>query len=412
MDKADDKKAGHMRNSSDVSERAEEAEGKESEKKGLSKGKKIALFVLVFLTLFVLGYGGWMIKHHMDYAITNAVFVDTENIINIGFQRVGGRVIKMTKREGDLVKKGEVIAKIDPKDYRLAVKVLEEEIEATKKRKEGLEITLQRITPQVHLNVAKAKRRVQALRKEIESTKSEIRAMDAQIAQLKADRMRYWNLYLDKAVAKHDFELVDTRLKVTTRKREALKKKLQALVLNQKAANDDLKIAKADLKRIAETKKSIEELGKKIASLEVQLKDARLQLSYCTLKSPITGRAAKKYVSVGDVVGPGTPVYALVDPKDIFILVLLEETKLKGVGPGCPAEIKIDALPGEEYEGVVDKILPTSAAKFALVPRDISAGEFTKVVQRIPVKVKITKGNISKLVVGMGGEIEIKRKKR
>ncbi len=59
----------------------------------------------------------------------------------------------------------------------------------------------------------------------------------------------------------------------------------------------------------------------------------------------------------------------------------------------------------------MEKILPTSAAKFALVPRDISAGEFTKVVQRIPVKVRITKGDVSKLVVGMGGEIEIKRMK-
>ncbi len=412
MDKISDKKTGHIKNSSDTSEKAGETKEKKDQKKELGKGKKIALFILIFLILFVLGYGGWMIKHHMDYAITNAVFVDTENIINIGFQRVGGRVIKMTKREGDPVKKGEVIAKIDPKDYRLAVKALEEEIEAARKRKEELEVTLQRITPQLHLSVVKAKRRVEALKKEIESTKSEIRAMDADIAQLKADRRRYQNLYLNKAVAKHDFELIDTRLKVATRKREALKKRLQALVLNQKAASDDLKIAKADLKRIAETKKSIEELDKKIASLEARLKDAKLQLSYCILKSPITGRVAKKYVSVGDVVGPGTPVYALVDPKDIFILVLLEETKLKGVEPGCPAKIKIDALPGKEYEGVVDKILPTSAAKFALVPRDISAGEFTKVVQRIPVKVKITKGDISKLVVGMGGEIEIKRKKR
>jgi membrane fusion protein (multidrug efflux system) len=110
------------------------------------------------------------------------------------------------------------------------------------------------------------------------------------------------------------------------------------------------------------------------------------------------------------VVNPGMPVYALIDPKDIYILVLLEETKLKGVEVGCPAYIKIDAYPHMKYKGVVKEILPASAAKFALVPRDISAGEFTKVVQRMQVKVKITEGDTSKLVVGMGGEIEIKRK--
>ncbi len=386
--------------------RVEEAPGKK-----LSTGKKIALAVLVVLTLGVLGYGGWLIKHHMDYAITNAVFVDTEKIINIGFQRVGGRIIEMTKREGDRVKKGEVLAKIDPKDYELAVKALEEKLAALKKRKEKLEILLSRIAPQIRFRVEKAKSMVEALDREIRAVKSQIEALNAQIAQLKADRERYRRLYLSKAVAKHDFEVIDTKLKVTTRNRNALKEKLQALRLKKKAALEDLKVAKEDLKKIDETRKSIEELTREIKSLQAKLKDARLNLSYCVLKSPITGRVAKKYRSVGDVVGPGIPVYALVDPKDIFILVLLEEDKLEGVKPGCPAKIKIDAYPDEEYRGVVEKILPTSAAKFALVPRDISAGEFTKVVQRIPVKVKITKGDVSKLVIGMGGEIEIKRQK-
>ncbi|BAT71879.1 multidrug resistance protein A [Thermosulfidibacter takaii ABI70S6] len=382
-----------------------------SEGARLSKGKRIALVVLILLTLLVLGYGGWMIKHHMDYAITNAVFVDTENIINVGFQRVGGRVVELTKREGDPVKKEEVIARIYDRDYRLAVEALEKEVEAAKEKKQELEVTLNRITPQLHFNVDKARDRVGALKEEIGSVKAEIGAVDAQIAQLRRDRKRYWNLYLKRAVAKHDFEAIDTRLKVALKKREALDKKLKALLLNLRAAKRDLKIAEEELKRIDETKRAIAELDKRIASLQAKLKDAKLQLSYCVLKSPITGRVAKKYVSVGDVVGPGIPVYALVDPKDIFILVLLEETKLEGVEPGCPAKIKIDAYPDEEYRGVVEKILPTSAAKFALVPRDISAGEFTKVVQRIPVKVKITEGDISKLVVGMGGEIEIKRRK-
>jgi membrane fusion protein (multidrug efflux system) len=91
--------------------------------------------------------------------------------------------------------------------------------------------------------------------------------------------------------------------------------------------------------------------------------------------------------------------------------VLLEESKLKGVQKGCKAYVRLDAYPNKVFEGVVEEISPASAATFALVPRDVSAGEFTKVVQRIPVKIRLTKGDMSLLRVGMGGEVEIRRAK-
>jgi membrane fusion protein (multidrug efflux system) len=118
------------------------AKGTEEEKSGfwarLDKNRKAALLILVGLTVSVLLYGGWMLKHRMDYAITNAVFVDTEDITNLGFKRVAGRITELTKKEGDKVKKGELLAEIDPTDYRLAVEALEKELAATEKEKERL----------------------------------------------------------------------------------------------------------------------------------------------------------------------------------------------------------------------------------------------------------------------------------
>jgi membrane fusion protein (multidrug efflux system) len=256
-----------------------------------------------------------------------------------------------------------------------------------------------------------AKDSVKAIREEMASLTASISALDADIAQLKRDRERFKELYQQKAVAKRRFEVIETKLKAKTQQKNALVQKEKARKAQLASSKRGVELAVADEKRVEETKAAIATLTEKIKALEAKLEDTRLNLQYCRLKSPLNGTVAKKYVSIGDVVAPGRPVYALVNPKDIYILVLLEETKLKGVVPGSPAKIKIDALPKEEYEGVVDKILPTSAAKFALVPRDISAGEFTKVVQRMQVKVKITKGDVSKLLIGMGGEIEIKRKR-
>ncbi len=371
--------------------------------------KRFAVFVLIGMVLFLLVYGILMIRHRMQYAITDAVFVDTENINNVGFQKVNGKIIKMTKLEGDRVRKGELLAEIDPRNYQILVEELRSRIASKKNKRDKLKITLSKTIETLNIREGIAKDRVKQVKNDISSLKKKIASLDARIAQLKRDVRRYKELYKKGAVAKRTYEKIETELIANQRERDALVKRLYALRDQLSMAKKEIALVIADRKSIEELKKNIKALDKEIASIKAALKNAKLNLRYCRLFSPINGRVAKKYASVGDVVSPSTPVYALIDPKDIYILVLLEETKLNGVKPGCPAKVKIDAYPDSEYKGVVTEILPASAAKFALVPRDISAGEFTKVVQRMQVKVRITSGDISKLVVGMGGEIEIKR---
>ena len=373
--------------------------------------KRITVFLLITMLLFLIIYGAIMIKHRMDYAITDAVFVDTEDIHNVGFQRVNGKIIRMTKKEGEEVHKGELLAEIDPRTYQLIVKELKKTIEAKRNKRDKLRITLKKTIEILDIKERIAKDKVKEIKDQIDSLKDKISSLDAQIAQLKRDTRRYRNLYLKGAVAKRTYEKIDTDLISRIRQKKALLKQLSALKKQLSISKKEILLVRANRKSIDELKKQIAQIDSQIKALKERLKNAELDLRYCKLISPIDGRVAKKYRSVGDVVNPGIPVYALIDPKDIYILVLLEETKLKGVHVGCPAKIKIDAYPDLTYKGVVEEILPTSAAKFALVPRDISAGEFTKVVQRMQVKVKITEGDVSKLIVGMGGEIEIKREK-
>ncbi len=377
----------------------------------LGDKKRLSVILLMAIAFLLLTYGIWMIEHRMKYAVTDAVFVDTENINNVGFQRVNGRIIRMTKLEGDEVKKGEILAEIDPSNYKLKVQELENTIASKKNKRDKLKITLSKTIQLLDIKERIAQYRVKQVRNEIFSLRKRVASLDAYIAQLERDVHRYEELYKRGAVAKRSYEKIETELISKKRERDSLVKKIYALEDQLSIAKKEVSLVIADRKSIGEIKKNIKALNREIASLQAKLRNARLNLKYCTLISPVNGRVAKKYASIGDVVSPGVPVYALIDPKDIYILVLLEETKLKGVRPGCPADIKIDAYPDLRFKGVVREILPASAAKFALVPRDISAGEFTKVVQRMQVKVKITEGDISKLVVGMGGEIEIKRAK-
>ena len=373
--------------------------------------KKMALLVLLAALLVVVGYGGFMIKHRLDYAITDAVFVDTDRIINAGFERVGGRLVTMTKVEGKAVRQGELLAEIKPQDYQLAADQLTEKIKALRHQREQQSIALRKATAQVELKIGMAGDQVSGTGKKIAALKDKIAALKVAIGQLKRDERRYQALYQQGVVAKRAYEAIDTNLRAKQKELAAQEKNLEGLRAQLRAERKEVSLAESERLSIKEIRKGIAATEAKIKALEAKRSSVGLELSYCRLFSPITGKIAKKYHSVGDVVGTGMPIYALVDPKDIYILVLLGEKKLEGVEPGCTASITIDAYPDLEFTGQVESILPTSAAKFALVPRDISAGEFTKVVQRIPVKVKITKGDISRLVAGMGGEIEIKRRR-
>lgn len=400
---------------SELASHSEKGIGKKVEngkqREGSGHGHRLALIFLLATLVLVVVYGGLMIKHRIDYAVTDAVFVDTDQIINTGFKKIGGRIEKMLKVEGDPVKKGELLALIDPRDYELAVKELEARIKALQHQRRQQEISLQKITRQVELKIGLARDQLAGTRQNRAALKDRIAALEATIEQLERDVERYRNLYSQGVLPRQKFETIETRLKARKKELAASRRKLGALDTELDAARKSIRLAQSERMSIAALRQALAATRANLDALNRKLDTVRLNLDYCRLRSPINGRIAKKYHSLGDVVGSGMPVYALVDPADIHILVLLEEKKLEGVKPGCPATITIDAFPDEKYEGEVEAILPTSAAKFALVPRDISAGEFTKVAQRIPVKVRITRGAIKNLLPGMGGEIEIKRRR-
>ena len=371
--------------------------------------KKIGIgLLLIILVVLVIGLVRF-VHHRMHYAVTNAVFVETDRLIYLGFEDVSGRIEKIFRKEGQPIKVGEVLAKLDDQTYKTEVARLEFELSALKKEKDAKRISIERLKKDVSLNISIAKQEIVRLEKERASLTQEIAAIEVNIRQLSRDKARFQALWQKKLIPKRQLEEIETNLSRICREKKALVSKQEALEAGIDQAKKRLLLAKNQRKQIAEGKEALASLEKKIKALEASLSHTRLLLSHCVLKSPIDGIVAKRFHVDGDVVAPGEPVFALVDPHDLYILVLLEETKLHGVKPGCMAKIKIDAYSREHFEGVVEEILPTTAAKFALVPRDISSGEFTKVAQRIPIKIRITKGPIWLLRVGLGGEVEIRR---
>ncbi len=376
-----------------------------------SRGRLIAAIILIICAVVILAIAIRFVRHRMAYAVTDAVFVRTDSLVSVGFNLVSGRVKTINKTAGDAVVKGEVLARLDDTSYRLAVERLKARLAAVKNERRIKKLFLRRLRQETDLHQKIAASQLTELEKQKKAMTARAAAAEVQVKQLRRDNTRYQKLLPRQAVSHTQAEDVTTRLRTEELAREALRQQEAAIGASMVTARYQLKLTVVEKQRIEETVKEIKGLDDKIEETEAALGNARNDLAQCVLKSPLNGRVAKRFVSPGALVSPQKVVFSLINPRDIYLIVLLEEQKLAGVEPGSPVNITIDAYPGNDYEGVVETILPASAATFALAPRDISAGEFTKVSQRIPIRVRITRGDTARLRVGMSGEVEIKRRK-
>lgn len=147
-----------------------------------------------------------------------------------------------------------------------------------------------------------------------------------------------------------------------------------------------------------------------VQSAEAELRLARIDLESTVVRAPADGRVAERQARKGQYVRPGTPLIALVSG-DVWVVANFKETELRGVRPGERVSITVDALPGRTFDGRVDSLSPASGAQFALLPPDNATGNFTRIVQRIPIRISIVGGPAVRrdLRPGMSARVRLTR---
>jgi membrane fusion protein (multidrug efflux system) len=153
-----------------------------------------------------------------------------------------------------------------------------------------------------------------------------------------------------------------------------------------------------------------------VKSSRAELQVIQTQLAYCRIASPIDGIVAKRWVLPGDVVQPSQPILTIYDNSGVWVTVMLEETKISSVHLGDSVEISVDAYSKKKFSGQVILIGAAAASQFSLIPPDNASGNFTKVTQRIPIRVSIDprespeENERQKLLPGMSASIKVKVK--
>src|SRR5262249_48066137 len=142
--------------------------------------------------------------------------------------------------------------------------------------------------------------------------------------------------------------------------------------------------------QIRETELLVQVKKEMVTDARIGLSSAEHQLQFTQLRAPCPGVVVKRYRNLGDFASPGVAVLSMYNPDLIYVTANLEETRLPGVAPGNPVELRLDAF-AEPFRGRVVWINKSTGAQFALMPRNVVSGEFTKVVQRVPVRIGIEK---------------------
>ena len=169
---------------------------------------------------------------------------------------------------------------------------------------------------------------------------------------------------------------------------------------NMKKAELDFQRAEKLLKTQAvsqayydQAKTSYDTSSSLVKQKEAMLQEAKLNISYTKIYSPVEGYVTRKSVEVGDQLRPGQPVMAVVPLQDVWIIANYKETQLTRVKAGQKVRIKVDTYPGKVYEGRVDSIMAGTGSVLSMFPPENATGSFVKVVQRIPVKITLINGN-------------------
>jgi len=124
------------------------------------------------------------------------------------------------------------------------------------------------------------------------------------------------------------------------------------------------------------------------------LRDAQINLDRTKIYAPVDGRVSKNTVEVGNLVQPGASLMSIVPDEDVWVVANFKETQLSGVKPNQPVDVDVDAFPGKIFKGHVGSISAGTGSTFALLPADNATGNFTKVVQRVPVKIILDHGQL------------------
>ena len=374
--------------------------------KGIMMKKRIGTLIILGLIALFLYQGIRYFYYHSQNAVTDAAFIKSDRLATLSFN-VSGNVISLLKKENETVKKGELLGVIDPIDLTTAKEELTHRIQSMDAQIQAIVLQRNRLKPTLSLQTTIASQDIDRVKGETTALMHQIKAAQERANKFSLDERRYAAMLKDRLISASDYEAVHLQSIIAQQEHASLEAQLSSLNATHSKAKNAMALSGLNENQTRELDQQILSMSGQKKSLESSLKDLKHKLDYTHLYAPFDGVIAKKFVHTPSMSNQGSPIYALTDPRALYVEVLLSEKELHGLKVGNKAIVHTDGVPNTRYESSVESIAATSASTFSLVPRDIASGEFTKLDQRFIVRLKLK--NIHNLRAGMGASVAIAR---
>ena len=381
----------------------------------------VPVALLAALAIAGLVFGVPWLAYRYTHSISKDAFVES-HLVNLSPQ-VAGNIVEIYVQEQERVKKGQLVALVDPTIYQHEVDLVAAKVDVAKAALAKSESDLSLLKKQVPQQVAVADAKLQAARDDqnkaaaavtmisadvgdvVTAAQHSVDAAQAAVVLADEDFNRYAALFKDGSVTQRRFQeatknhdvavadrkIADAKLGQAQANRQQVNIAEQTLAAAKSAVNTaqaELDLAKLGDAEITVMEKKVAEQSQGVVEADRALKLANVNLGYTKIIAPFDCIIAKKWRYLGDYSHTGDPIFSIYNPDFLYVTVHLEETRLEGVSPGNWATLRLEAY-SQPFRGRVVWIGSATGANFSLIPRDLSSGEFTYVVQRVPTRIAI-----------------------
>jgi membrane fusion protein (multidrug efflux system) len=363
---------------------------------------KSVIGLLILAALLVGGFLYW--NYRQTFEDTDDAFIDGHT--NYISPRIAGTVVSVMVQENQFVKEGQVLAEIDPSDYQVAYERAQADAAqaAAQIRSQNPAIPIATTTTQGSIttreaDLANAKAAVASAQREREADLARLREAQANLSKAQTDVARYKALVDKEEVSREEYDAKVTTAEAAAAEVQSLEHVAEAAssVIEQRRAAVDamqsqLQQARSTAPQEVEIRRAAVQSAQASAqAAKAQVDQALLNLKYTRILAPVSGIVGRKQLEVGQRVQPGQQLLVIVPLDDIWVTANFKESQIKRMRPGESVKIHVDAY-DRDYEGYVESLPAATGAKFSILPPENATGNYVKVVQRLPVRIRFKPG--------------------
>jgi membrane fusion protein (multidrug efflux system) len=372
-------------------------------------------FLLLGVLLIALAVGGYFLWQYLSsYESTDDAQIDGH--INAISARISGHLSEVLVEDSQIVKAGDVLVKIDPRDYEVAVSKAEADLADAQASLQSARTDLpivstttastlqnaQSTRTDANAGLLAAERQFEAAQARLETAQAQVNEAQANYKKAADDAARYKQLVDKDEISRQTYDqaeqtAVAAQASVAAQNSAVIEARHNASAAEAAIQQAQAKIPQADAsiqsamtrpQQVSQSQSRVKSAEAKVAELQAQLDQAKLNLSYTIIVAPVSGIVGKKTAEIGQNVSPGEQLMAVVPLDDVWITANFKETQLRKMKPGQKVRFSVDAY-DHEYLGHVTGIGGASGSRYSLLPPENATGNYVKVVQRIPVRIDL-----------------------